>query len=96
MTAILLGLLVASAKSFYHTQNNELTEMSAKIILLDRLQAHCGPEAKDARDVLHAARCRFQPRSSWFWRCIALSVEWFRSPALRCAALSCISKNNGR
>jgi hypothetical protein len=32
MTAILLGLLVASAKSFYDTQNNELTEMSAKVI----------------------------------------------------------------
>ena len=38
MTAILLGLLVASAKSFYDTQNNELTEISAKVILLDRVR----------------------------------------------------------
>ena len=35
MTAILLGLLVASAKSFYDSQGDELTEMSAKIVLLD-------------------------------------------------------------
>ena len=38
MTAILLGLLVASAKSFYDTQNDELTEISAKVILLDRVR----------------------------------------------------------
>jgi hypothetical protein len=58
MTAILLGLLVASAKNFYDTQNDELTEMSAKIILLDRVLAHYGPEAKEARDVLHVAVTR--------------------------------------
>jgi hypothetical protein len=58
MTAILLGLLVASVKNFYDTQSNELTEMSAKIILLDRVLAHYGPEAKEARDVLHVAVTR--------------------------------------
>jgi hypothetical protein len=55
MTAILLGLLVASAKSFYDTQSNELIGMSAKIILLDRILAHYGPEAKEARELLHGA-----------------------------------------
>ena len=58
MTAILLGLLVASAKSFYDTQNNELTEISAKVILLDRVLAHYGPEAKEARDLLRVAVTR--------------------------------------
>jgi hypothetical protein len=58
MTAILLGLLIASAKTFYDTQNSELTEMSAKVILLDRVLAHYGPEAKEARDVLQAAVTR--------------------------------------
>ena len=58
MTAILLGLLVASAKSFYDTQSSELTEMSAKVILLDRVLAHYGPEAKEARDLLHGAVAR--------------------------------------
>jgi Protein of unknown function (DUF4239) len=58
MTAILLGLLIASAKSFYDTQNTELTEMSAKVILLDRILAHYGPETKETRDLLHSAVSR--------------------------------------
>ena len=36
MCALVLGLLIASAKTYYDTQNAELTEMSAKIVLLDR------------------------------------------------------------
>jgi len=55
MTAILLGLLIASAKSFFDTQNTELTEMSAKVILLDRILAHYGPETKEARDQLRSS-----------------------------------------
>jgi hypothetical protein len=58
MTAILLGLLIASAKSFYDTQNSELTEMSAKVVLLDRVLAHYGPEAKEARELLQGAVSR--------------------------------------
>jgi hypothetical protein len=58
MTAILLGLLIASAKSFYDTQNTELPEMSANVILLDRILAHYGPEVKEARDLLHSAVSR--------------------------------------
>jgi len=52
MAALVLGLLIASAKSSFDTQNAELTEMSSKILLLDRILAHYGPEAKEARDVL--------------------------------------------
>ena len=37
MCALVLGLLIASAKTYYDTQNAELTEMSAKIVLLDRM-----------------------------------------------------------
>ncbi len=58
MTALVLGLLVASAKSFYDTQSTELTEMSAEIVLLDRVLAHYGPETKDVRDLLHGAVAR--------------------------------------
>jgi hypothetical protein len=58
MTALVLGLLVASAKSFYDTQSSELTEMSAKIVLLDRVLAHYGPETKEVRDMLHSAVSR--------------------------------------
>jgi hypothetical protein len=52
MTALVLGLLVASAKNSYDTESRGLTEMSAKVILLDRILAHYGPEAQEARDLL--------------------------------------------
>jgi len=52
MSALVLGLLVASAKSTYDAQSREVTEMSAKIILLDRVLAHYGPDAKEAREQL--------------------------------------------
>jgi hypothetical protein len=52
MAALVLGLLVASAKGTYDAQNNELTAMSAKVILLDRGLSLYGPAAKDARDQL--------------------------------------------
>lgn len=49
MSALVLGLLVSSAKSSYDAQGREVTEMSAKIVLLDRMLAHYGPEAQPAR-----------------------------------------------
>jgi len=58
MAALVLGLLVASAKNFYDAQSSELTQMSANVILLDRVLAHYGPEAKEARDLLRGAVAR--------------------------------------
>ncbi len=53
MAALLLGLLVASAKSSYDSQSNELTEMAAKVMLLDRILIRYGPEeTKALRDDL--------------------------------------------
>jgi hypothetical protein len=52
MTGLVLGLLVASAKGTYDTQSRELTEMSAEVVMLDRVLAHYGPEAKEIRDLL--------------------------------------------
>jgi hypothetical protein len=52
MAALVLGLLVASAKSSYDSQSTELTQASANIILLDRLLALYGPETKQARESL--------------------------------------------
>jgi len=37
MAALVLGLLIASAKNSYDIQRNELTQDSASIIVLDRL-----------------------------------------------------------
>jgi hypothetical protein len=58
MAALVLGLLVASAKSSYDQQRNEMTEMSSKIVLLDRVLAHYGPETKEARNLLRNAATR--------------------------------------
>jgi hypothetical protein len=55
MAALVLGLLLASAKNSYDTQSNELTEMCAKVIFLDRMLAHYGPETKEARELLREA-----------------------------------------
>lgn len=53
MAALVLGLLVASAKQAYDVQSTALLEMSAKIISLDRTLARYGPEAKESRQLLH-------------------------------------------
>jgi Protein of unknown function (DUF4239) len=58
MTAIVLGMLISSAKNSYDTQSAELTQMAAKIVVMDRLLAHYGPEGEDARGVLRAAAAR--------------------------------------
>jgi len=56
MAALVLGLLIASAKTSHDNQNNALTEMSANVILPDRILAHYGPgETKQIRDSLRAA-----------------------------------------
>ena len=52
MSGLVLGLLVASSTATYNTQRSEVFEVSSKIILLDRLLAHYGPEASGARRVL--------------------------------------------
>jgi hypothetical protein len=55
MSALVLGLLVASAKSSFDTQRNGLAQMSGNIVFLDRLLARYGPESKDARQYLRDA-----------------------------------------
>ena len=55
MAAIVLGLLISSAKSSYDAQSNELTEMSAKFVLLDRVLAHYGEETGELRGLLHSS-----------------------------------------
>jgi len=52
MAALVLGLLVSSAKGSYDSQSAEVTEMSAKIVFLDRVLAHYGAETKAAREAL--------------------------------------------
>jgi hypothetical protein len=53
-SAIALGLLIGSAKTFFDTQNAEMAQIAANCILLDRILANYGPEATDARIALRA------------------------------------------
>jgi hypothetical protein len=52
MSALVLGLLVASAKGTYDAENNELIEASGKIIFLDQTLRNYGPEANETRVAL--------------------------------------------
>jgi hypothetical protein len=52
LAALVLGLLIASAKSSFDIKEDEIKEGAAKIILLDRTLRHYGPEADEARAAL--------------------------------------------
>jgi hypothetical protein len=52
MSALVLGLLIASAKTAFDTRSNQLVQVSADIIQLDRALARYGPETKEARSLL--------------------------------------------
>jgi len=52
MAALVLGLLVSSAKGAYDTERSEVIQMAAKVAFLDRMLALYGPEAADARSQL--------------------------------------------
>jgi hypothetical protein len=55
MTALVLGLLVASAKGSYDAEKSGVVTMSAKLVMLDKELAHYGPEAAPARGLLRDA-----------------------------------------
>ena len=52
MAALVLGLLVASTKEAYDTESNEVTQMAAKIIYLDRILVGYGTESAETRELL--------------------------------------------
>src|SRR6266566_2010000 len=59
MTALVLGLLVSSAKGTYDTARSEVIQMAAKIAFLDRVLGLYGPQAADA---FYEAIQRLSPR----------------------------------
>ena len=52
MSALVLGLLVASAKNTFDTVNNERTEAAAKLIILNHILVRYGPDADGLRQDL--------------------------------------------
>jgi hypothetical protein len=52
LAALVLGLLIASAKGTFDTMTNELRQTGSKVMLLDRVMAQYGPETRETRDFL--------------------------------------------
>ncbi len=52
LSALVLGLLIASANSSYDTQSTYVRRLTANLILLDEILAQYGPETRTARDLL--------------------------------------------
>jgi hypothetical protein len=62
---LVLGLLIASAKSSSDTQSSQINVMTANTILLDRILVQYGPEAGEARELL---RRSLPPLVERIWR----------------------------
>src|SRR5271168_4452532 len=52
IAALVLGLLIASAKGSYDTQSTQVTQMTTDTILLDHLLEEYGPETTEVRKLL--------------------------------------------
>jgi hypothetical protein len=52
MAALVLGLLVSSAKNSFDQINNELVGSAVNVVVLDRTLADYGPEAQEIRNLL--------------------------------------------
>jgi hypothetical protein len=52
LAALVIGLLIASAKSSFDTLNNGIIQSGSKVMLLDRIMANYGVETREARDLL--------------------------------------------
>jgi hypothetical protein len=65
IAALVLGLLIASAKNTFDTQNTQINQTTANIILLDQLLAQYGPEAVPVRQSMRNNVSAFADR---IWR----------------------------
>jgi hypothetical protein len=55
IAALVLGLLIASANSTFETQGSQVQQLTANIVVLDRILAQYGPETVSARNMLRRA-----------------------------------------
>lgn len=53
LAALVLGLMVASAKASFDARSDEVRQSAAQIVMLDRSLRQYGPEAVPALDLLH-------------------------------------------
>ncbi|WP_213741613.1 DUF4239 domain-containing protein [Bradyrhizobium sp. dw_411] len=64
LAALVLGLLIASAKSSFDQKTTQVRQLTASVILLDNLLAQYGPDAKPVRIRLRQA---VQPAADRIW-----------------------------
>ena len=72
LTALVLGLLVSSAKSSFDTMSAEITQAGSKIMLLDRILSRYGQEAQPVRNELR--------------RCLSTAIELIIPDAKKAAS----------
>jgi hypothetical protein len=65
IAALVLGLLIAAAKSSFDTQSTQITQITADMILLDNLLAEYGPEARPIREQMRSV---IGPLADRLWR----------------------------
>jgi hypothetical protein len=58
LSALVLGLLIAGAKTNFDTRSGEVEQFAANLTLLDRELTHLEPDAKESRDLLRAYTAR--------------------------------------
>ena len=64
MTALLLGLVTASARSSFDSQDSAIRTSMSNILTADRLLARYGPETKPTRDLLKQA-VAYRLQTTW-------------------------------
>jgi hypothetical protein len=84
ISALVLSLLLTTAKTAYDSRSNELVQLSADILLLDRVLAYYGPEASDARRQLRAT---VREAIEQFWPVSDAAATGFSADALELDAL---------
>ena len=52
LAALVIGLMIASAKNSYDTQNTNIRQLGANVVLVDQMLLKYGPETKTARTLL--------------------------------------------
>jgi Protein of unknown function (DUF4239) len=52
LSALVIGLMIASAKNSYDTQNTNIRQLGANVVLVDQMLLKYGPETKPARTLL--------------------------------------------
>jgi len=52
LAALVIGLMIASAKNSYDTQNSNIRQLGANVVLVDQMLLKYGPETKTARALL--------------------------------------------